>query len=199
MSSRADLVKEGETIRAKLAKESPRLDAAIETALARARAVEGELEEARRSVGAASLAKSEVVSPLEGRLVQIDGELRATAPADVIERLRNWLDAQYAQLQHATPEQSFTFTKPDGIGTASVQRVYSTSQPSLGRAIEAVLAAQRALGDVALEASVEPACSRIQGRVQQALNEIKVERVEGPTIADRLIGMAAVAAAGLRG
>ena len=59
----------------------PKLDAGIDAAVGRLREAEAAVEVARSAVGAALRAKVDVTGPLEGRLAQIDGALRRSAPA----------------------------------------------------------------------------------------------------------------------
>lgn len=200
MATRAELVRERVEVEGKLAKVTPALDEAVERALAKVRALEADLEAARRAVGQSAAAKGEVVGPLDARLLGIAAELRRSAPAQVVSDLREWLDLRASELQHRTPAQSFTYAKPDGLGTASVQRVYSTSLPSLRTAIERVLQAQKEAGDgLALEVDVEARAAAIRAEVAQAVAAIREEKVEGLTLGDKLVGMASQALAGLRG
>ena len=177
----------------------PKLNEAIEAAVARVREVEGELEQAQRAVGQAVAAKGEAVSPLDARLLAIDAELRASAPAAVVSSLRDWLDLRYAELQHRAPLQSFTYQRPDGPGTLASPRVFSSSARSLGAAIQRVLEAQREAADGLLrEVDVEARAAAIRAGVQQAIEAIREEKVEGATLGDQLVGMASRALAGLR-
>jgi hypothetical protein len=84
----------------------------------------------------------------------------------------------YTRLQHTRVEQEFSAERTQGPGTSTKVRVYSSSLPSLTRAIECTLAAQRALGELPLEADVEARVAAIRAEVEAAVQGIRLERVE---------------------